>query len=246
MLLLTATLLGCPAPDCMETIDEALLPVKTRWPTLGDALDDPRDPECVWQLTHREVSVDGMGVTVVNFDGPLNLGSAGGFGIEQPHDLFAGENPRYPSLLFFDQTEGPRDTWPLIGVGYHYDYFPCNQPSLGCVDPAEFFVHEAGYHRVFPGQDGGMDIVTQSDLDYTLDDCSIIEHHDLDKRLFRVRHGRVWDLHIWFDPEDGTPEGGPPVAAIEDPWLRWKDAPDSVVIEDAFFFPETSECGCLQ
>ncbi len=231
-------MLACAAPNCMDHFDQALRSVRATWPTMGAALDNPRDPECVWQRTHRNYSADGMGVALVAFDGPLNFEVSHQV-LEQPHDLFASGSATYPSMLFFDQTEDKPDTWPLIGVGYHYDYTPCNKPELACVDPDEFFVHEAGYHRIFPGQDGGMDTVTQDDIDQPLDACTEISHEDLDPRILRIRHGRVWDLHIWFDPEGGLPEAG-----IQDPWRRWKDAPDPVQIDDSFFRPDAQECGC--
>jgi hypothetical protein len=239
-------LLGCPAPRDPSECDIGLEigPVSALWPYAQGALD-ARDvyelerKEAVWYWAHGSRTVQGFGVTLALIDekpGP-------GILFDPIEDLPGRFKLRKPSLLFFDETDGPPSEWPLIGTGYHYLFQPCRRPDLDCVAPESFWVHEAGYHHV-PLGDGGMHAATEGDLrDGLLLDpelCDPIYDDDLRPKLGMIRHGRSWVVHLWLDPE-----GGEPSLALEDPWRRWEDAPSGVLIEDQVFLEQDpSRCDC--
>ncbi|MEZ4238400.1 MAG: hypothetical protein R3F59_20060 [Myxococcota bacterium] len=212
-----------------------------QWPDAQAAIDarDVHGLDAVWYWAHGEHSVDGFGVTLVLVDHRPNVGT-----VFDPIDDLPGRfKLRKPSLLFFDQTDGPPSEWPIIGAGYHYRFTPCVRPDLDCIRSKWFRVHEAGYHHV-PFGDGGMQLATPDDLrnGAVMDEaaCEPITDDDLAPKLGMVRHGRSWVVHVWFDPD-----GGRPAVSIEDPWARWEDAPDSVAIdEEVFVEQDAAACDC--
>ncbi|MCB9677110.1 MAG: hypothetical protein H6737_18480 [Alphaproteobacteria bacterium] len=228
-----------PRPDaCLEPAWDA---VSTRWPTVQAALDD-RDVygRAVWFWAHQRGSVDGFGAVLATIEHRIDprVLTEG-----LPDDEKASGDVFEPSLLFFDQTDGPSDTWPVIGMGFHYDFDPCERPVLACADPSDFFVHEAGYHAT-PIGDGGMLVATPDDVkDGTILDeagCTPVRDEDLKGRVGAIKHGRAWVTHVWFPPEG---EDSPPIWAVEDPWERWRDAVDrSEVVGRAFFGQEACDC----
>ena len=238
-------LAACPAPDPREPeecdLGVEVARVVAAWPTTAAAMAarEVYDRAAVWYWAHGQRSVDGFGVTLALVDnkpGPVVL--------FDPIDDLPGRFKLWkPSLLFYDQTDGPDAEWTLVGMGYHYPFEPCTRPNLDCVSPGDFRVHEAGYHHV-PFGDGGMEIATAADLrdGVVLDPeaCTPVYDEDLEHRLGQIRHGRSWVAHLWLDPD-----GGPPVVALTDPWERWADAPDRVRIEDEVFLEQTPTlCDC--
>jgi hypothetical protein len=234
---------SCPAPPPPRE-DACLLPawasVQSRWPTAGAALAD----EAVynvgeWYWAHQRGSVDGFGAVLATVDRKPDIRSI----FALPVDLHASDDVYEPSLLFFDQTDGPSDTWPIIGMGYHYHFDPCARPKLECADPSDFFIHEAGYHAT-PVGDGGMIVAEPDDVkegtELDADGCWPVHDEDLKTRFGKVRHGRAWVTHVWFPPAG---EEGSPIWAVTDPWERWRDATDrSEVVGEAFF--GQGECAC--
>jgi hypothetical protein len=229
-------------PDgCMDDLAVAARKIQARWPTAGDAWDAPYNEACVWYWAHGKRSFDGMGVAMATLDDRPGLQHL----VEDLHDEYASGVLSQPSLLFFDMTDRNWREWELVGFGYHADYEPCTAPQLGCLPRKVWFVHEAGYHNVV---NGSMVLATDDDLidsslAASIDEagCEDIGHHDLSTRPLTVAHGRAWDLHVWLDPEGGLPQ-----IDKYDPWTRWKDAPRRLELaEEAFFKPQTTECGCL-
>lgn len=146
------------SPDCTQLLTDAAESVRERWPTAAAAREEGA-AGCVWYWSHNRVSVDGFGVTLVMLSEEPGVDDVLDFHL----DVHAGGRLDSPSLLFFDQTEGPIEDWKLIGMGYHFDYQPCQRPTVSCMESRDFFVHEAGYHKIVLG-DGGMTIATPEDL----------------------------------------------------------------------------------
>lgn len=235
-------LASCPIPEprpdaCLQPAWDA---IQSRWPTVRDALDD-RDvyERAVWFWAHQRGSIDGFGAVLATVEyrpGPQVIGGL-------PSDVPAAYWSDQPSLLFFDQTDGPSDSWPVIGMGYHYAFEPCQRPELECADPSDFFVHEAGYHTT-PLGDGGMIVATPGDVregsQLDAEGCNLLRAEDLRGRLGTIKHGRSWVTHVWFPPEG---DDSPPIWSVQDPWERWRDAPDrSEVVGRAFFGQD--DCAC--
>ena len=134
-------------PDvCDGALSAAARQVQERWPTIGHTFDDPYNDDCAWYWAHAASSVDGFGVTLVTIDSTPSLNQLVGLDLDQE----AAGPLRYPSLLFFDQTDAPHREWPLIGMGHHFHFDPCVQPDVPCVDTEDCFVHEAR-HGAPPG-----------------------------------------------------------------------------------------------
>lgn len=229
---------GCPvpAPRADVCLEPARASVQERWPTARAALDDEDVyGQAVWFWAHQRSSVDGFGVVLATISRRPRL--------DVPEDRTARGATAEPSLLFFDREGEDPEGWPLIGMGYHFDFEPCERPTLECADPTDFFVHEAGYHRV-PFGDGGMDVATADDVrpgtTLDADACEIVRTEDLQPRVGSVRHGRAWVTHVWFPP-DG--EDGPPLWAALDPWERWTDATVRSTADGEAFF-EQGSCAC--
>ncbi len=241
--LLLAVLCSCPAPPPPRE-DACLQPawdsVRSRWPTAGDALEDTAVYGVgEWYWAHQRGSVDGFGAVLATVDRKPDIRAI----LALPQDLHATDDVYQPSLLFFDQTAGPSDTWPVIGMGFHYHFEPCERPKLECADSSDFFIHEAGYHAT-PVGDGGMLVATQDHAkdgtEIDADGCWPVHAEDLKTRIGNIRHGRAWVTHVWFPP-DG--DEGAPIWSVDDPWERWLDAPDrSEVVGEAFF--GQGECAC--
>lgn len=242
LVLIVAT--GCPYTpvhsECMRDLPDTLESIRARWPTAGAARDNPYAEDCVWYWSHKKVSVEGFGVTMVTLDSePLS---------NRPWDIPDHEHAvgrlRAPSLLFFDQQGDDWREWPLIGVGYHFHFDPCFEPGMSCAT-GEFFIHEAGYHHAILG-DGGMTLATDDmlkDESLTVDaaGCSHIDAEDMTRRYGTIRHGRSWVTHLWLPPTDDEL----PMFGITDPWERWRDDPKRVVVDSrAFYYQDRAACDC--
>jgi len=264
----TCFVLECEA---MRSVAESVF---ARWPNAGTAIADTNlyGVGANWWWGHKKKSVDGFGAVLALVNTQPIIGEGGGpdpdgDGSWEPRIApipFTG-NLDEPNLLAIDRTlDGWRD-WPVIGFGYPINFDPCNKPMIDeCVPDDAWFIHEAGYHHSLIG-DGGMTLADDNHLcrftpgwiqlgclgaprDVTTVDhgvgCEDIDMGDLETHINRIRHGRFWDLHVWFDPE-----GGPPVAAIDDPFKRWRNAPLGSRIELdplTFFYQDEEECreGC--
>jgi hypothetical protein len=151
--------------------------------------------------------------------------------------LFANQGPMFgfparPSELFFEMRRGGERNWPIIGMGYAMEFVPGNRAFLSIDgERKDFLLHEAGYHRL---GDGGFDCAINRNLRRNAVDRGLfidaagrrnIRIGDLRRRTGRIRHGRLWTIHVWFPPE-----GGAPVIAETDPFGRQNanalDVPD--------------------
>lgn len=253
-----------PVKTRMQLVAES---VQRRWSTAGDVWDemDPYGTGADFFWAHRRFSVDGFGVTMALVTQRPYWNDDGWDATTE--DVPASGALDEPNLLFFEQTGdiGTWRDWPLIGMGYFFEFDPCGRPVMDCVDEDEYFIHEAGYHRSILGQDGGMtpaedgDLCREglggglvqsgcgeSDFDATsIDDegCQDVDEEDLEIHFNRIRHGRAWDLHVWFHPD-----GEEPVLAIEDPFERWERAQSRRIamtpLEDFFYFQDRDACDC--
>ena len=193
---------------------------------------------------HAEL--EGFGVTMVKHDGGAVPGA--------DDILYSSGRVNDPTLLFFDKGKaGKYEEWEIIGMGYSMIYRPDDRPVLltqAVIDPANptvvppgdpipghvyrFLMHEAGYHNLTNGQ---FIKATDNDLKKKAKDAgktidplgaSIIDHDDLKAgSLTTKRHGRVWTLHVWFEPGTGLP-----VFAEADPWNR---SPGGITIPSSAF-----------
>ena len=203
-------------PLVRRAVDDPLVQARARverkWPNFETAKDLDYDDdddgnnegkETCWREGHDEANLAGFGVSLTRAEhGP-------GGGCTEPvwEDLHAGNDPEYPSLLFFEKTSSrEKQTWRVIGAGYHYDYQPCSVPCLLGAAESKFLIHEAGWHRV-PG-DGGFDCVEQRWIDNNAgirvaDQCAVIEKHDFHRLTLKFgvnKHERLWTMHVFFEP----------------------------------------------
>jgi len=159
----------------------------------------------------------------------------------------ASGNLADPSLLFFQKVGKDEDDWGIIGMGYGFQHDRNNETGptqIAGVDPGNWWLHEAGYHRS-PG-DGGFTCATNDDLQNSPFDagkridaegCSGIERDDLKTREFHVdrKHGRYWVLHVWFEPSTRRPS-----LALTDPWCRQSS---SALTVPSCAFRKQASCG---
>jgi len=237
-----------------DPLVQARARIEGKWPNFRAAkdldYDDDNDgrnegKETCWREGHAEANLTGFGVSLTHAD----HGSLGGCTDSVWDDLHAGDDPNRPSLLFFEKSTGGKDTWRVIGAGYHYDYAPCSIPCLSGVAETEFIIHEAGWHRV-PG-DGGFDCIEQRWIDNNADvrvsdQCAVIEKEDFHRTSLAFganKHGRLWSLHVFFEPNNTGV-----AVAMTDPWCRDRDdVSDEPVVTtscSSAFFVRTQDCHC--
>lgn len=190
--------------------------VQERFPTMRDA---GRSQTPTFIDSHRRTGgtrhgeLEGYGVTMVANDG-LNIL----FADQAPMNGF----PARPSELFYEMRRGGPRNWPIIGMGYAMEFEPGDRAFLTIGgERHNFLLHEAGYHRL---GDGGFDCAVNRNLRRAalnrglfVDEAGRrnIRREDMRVRVGTIRHGRLWTIHVWFDPLDGTP-----VIAETDPWER--------------------------
>lgn len=156
--------------------------------------------------------------------------------------VFWNDDLDEPNLLFFEKGSSfNKSQWKIIGMGYGKD-FTSNVPPILTVDGMEyeFLIHEAGYHKL---GNGGFECAENEDLkNNSWDDgvrideagLNIVTRDDLKPRKrFSVRHGRLWAIHVWFDPETGLP-----IVAEKDPWER--QAFDAITVPPCAFYHQNS------
>jgi|GEM_PF-1540147 len=230
--------IGCPVIDiCDNALHDALLDIHEQWPTYGAA---KASTSPYWVEAHSLGELEGVGLTLVAMQEPPSWDNPLPDIRESNGDLLR------PSLLFFDVRED-EGCWfsvdedaPLIGVGYHEHFEPCDKPVYTDMPDEAWYVHEAGYHHV-PAGDGRFVTAANTDLiaPAVLDDEGCVEVHDEDlfPRVGQVGHGRAWTSHLWFhEREDACP-----VASLSDPFARQSE--DALAVPgDAFFLQ--GDCGC--
>jgi len=181
-------------------------------------------------LATNHGEVKGFGVTMVQGKWPNPIDNASGSLTD-------------PSLLFFHKNGNNQDKWEIIGMGYSFAYDRNVEapPLLSGIPPDTWVIHEAGYHHS-PG-DGGFTCATNDDLKRNATDegkeidregCIGISKQDLKTKAFDVKHGRIWTVHIWFNPHNNRP-----TIAVTDPWCR--QGSKAVSVPDRTFF-ERGNC----
>jgi hypothetical protein len=90
--------------------------------------------------------------------------------------------------LDFDGDDGP---YRLIGWGYLAPFDPTGPPTRRCIDPSEWFVHDAGWHLM----DGSMVATPDATAEPPRPKLAVPIH---------IWHPKQWDLHLWIN-EDGVP-----------------------------------------
>jgi hypothetical protein len=90
--------------------------------------------------------------------------------------------------LDFDGADGP---YHLVGWGYLAPFDPKGPPSRRCVEPSEWFVHDAGWHL----RDGSM-VATP--------DATVEPPRPQLPFPVTTWHPKQWDLHLWIN-DDGVP-----------------------------------------
>lgn len=226
---------------------EAAASVQARWPTLREA---EQDDDINWRDAHPSLGVfhgelSGFGVTMVRQDGTAT--------IPAPEDIPFAEGPLdEPLLLFFDRRGGSfARNMPIIGMGYGLEFIDEDGDGEADIpvivrghsntriewDPVEAFffaldgtlIHEAGYHvvgRLRPG----FRLATDDDLttgarnrglSIDAQGLSPVRHQDLEDDT--GKHGRIWAMHVWFEPETGLPTIAPC-----DPFHRQRDGASSL------------------
>ncbi|GAB4125068.1 MAG: hypothetical protein KKC01_09920 [Gammaproteobacteria bacterium] len=227
---------------------EAASTIQQRFPNMKEARksDSPKFIDShPAGVNHAELK--GFGVTMVAHNGGLIPGA---------DDIeYSSARVDDPNLLFFDKgRSGKYKEWEIIGMGYSMPYRPQDRPVLLTrtqLDPLNpftllpsdplpgvvhrFLVHEAGYHNLLNGE---FIHATDNDLTnaainagksiYPLGE-HIIDHDDMKSGgANKKRHGRMWTLHVWFQP--GT---GRPVVAETDPWYR---SVNGLTVPDVAFY----------
>ncbi|MGB0852861.1 MAG: hypothetical protein ACPGSI_06185 [Pikeienuella sp.] len=237
--------------------------VQARWPTLNDAEQDTtplwRDAHPAFGLAHGELS--GFGITMVR----VNRRAVA----PDPEDIpFATGELSEPNLLFFDRSAASlARNMPIIGMGFGFEFLDADGDGIADVPvlnadasdpqlewlPAEALVysldgtliHEAGYHLALRPRPG-FEIATDDDLEpdavargITVDRAghAPIGHEDLQDAL--GQHGRIWAVHVWFEPETGLPTISPC-----DPWHRQRARANNLP-EGTFYYRDDTPSRAL-
>ena len=206
-----------------STLANAASAVRTAFPFMKDA-QKSKDPKFIDShlkslgTGHRELT--GFGITMVAHEG-------GGPSPAADKILQWQGNLDQPNLLMFEKVSGkPKKNWPIIGMSYSRNHNTAGVENMLSVDARNypFLVHEAGYHGLF---NGGFDCAQNGDLKLSAWNNGVrvdpegqtpIARSDLKLKSGKVRHGRIWTLHIWFHPDSGLP-----AVAATDPWFRQGD-----------------------
>lgn len=132
-----------------------------------------------YALSHGDVVLKGMGLTLVQFD-----------------------DPGRPELLFYRPTEAPASEWldfdgpdgpyELVGWGYLPGLYSAepSAPEMECIPSEAWFVHEAGWHLL----DGDMRLTPEARR----------EEPDVPADLegsVMYWHPAGWDIHLWVREE---------------------------------------------
>ena len=223
-----------------KAMENAARDVKADFPNLKAANQSSR-PKFIdshpkgFATGHAEL--DGFGVTMVahvgtepkvRFDKILNA-----------NDPPLNGSAWKPNLLFFEKGRAGRTReWGIIGMGYSLEFDPNDQPWIAIHSKRyDFDIHEAGYHNIV---NGGFRCATNSNLkrkarnagkSVDRDGRQNITRDDLKSRVNTVKHGRIWSIHVWFDPN-----GGPPQVATKDPWGR--QSSDAKSVPSCAFFQQ--------
>lgn len=147
-----------------------------------------------------------------------------------------------PTELFFHKDGSNQDNWEIIGMGYAFSYERNGEatPTLSGIPSEAWLIHEAGYHHS-PG-DGRFTCATDDDLKQSAidagkkidrDGCLGISKDDLKNKLTRAEHGRIWTVHIWFDPHTKRP-----TITTTDPWCR--QSSKAIAVPSRAFFKQGS------
>ena len=176
------------APARVESLSEAVEP--------GGALDG-------WRLAHGHVVLEGAGaVPLDNLDAAPPL---------PPLLLYAPSPATTPDdWLDFDGDDGP---YTLVGWAFFAPHGPEPPRMLECIEPDEWFVHEAGWHT----RDGGMRLTPDTPYEQPPPPAGV----DV---LFW--HPRVWDIHFWIE------EDGPPAVSFDNPNAR----PGGLALPEGAFY----------
>ncbi len=134
-----------------------------------------------WRLSHGFVALATAGaVAADNLDAPSPL----------PPLLLYEPSPASSAEEWHD-FDGPDDPYTLVGWAYVAPNAPGSQPpSVRCIAPQEWLVHEAGWYLY----DGGMQL-TVGATEEPPRPPGLAVH---------MWHPRVWDLHVWRGA-DGLP-----------------------------------------
>lgn len=235
---------------------DAAAAVQARFPNLR-AARRARDPS--WRDAHPAAGVTfgelaGFGVTMVRQTGNQAIPGPDDFAVADG-DL---SNPTL--LFFDRTGGGGPGQWPIIGMGFGWPSIdfdgdgvsdpPVIFPQVGedridwIVGEAVTFLrdgmllHEAGYHTVLnPRPD--MRMATTADLTAAALASGLvidangdapIGHDDMRNIIGLGRHGRIWAMHVWFDPASGLPTVSPC-----DPWRRQRDGA-AALPANAFYY----------
>jgi hypothetical protein len=158
-----------------------------------------------WRLSHGLVVIDGAGAVAV--------------------DDIKAKDPMPPLLLYepsatsspadwldFEKPDGP---YRLVGWGEIAPYSPgSSPPPLRCIAKSEWFVHEAGWHRM----DGGMRLTPEA--------TGVPPDSEQEGRDY-FWHPRAWDIHFWVGTD------GVPTVSFHNPRARRGGVR---LPEDAFFY----------
>ncbi|HEX6993341.1 MAG TPA: hypothetical protein VF339_04265 [Gammaproteobacteria bacterium] len=162
----------------------------TRLESLSEAIE-PGGPLEGWRLAHGHVVLEGAGaVPLDNLDAAPPL---------PPLLLYVPSPATTPDdWLDFDGDDGP---YTLVGWAFFAPYGPELPRMLECIEPDEWFVHEAGWHT----RDGGMRLTPDTPSEQPPPPA------DVDVLFW---HPRVWDIHFWIE------EDGPPAVSFDNPNAR--------------------------
>jgi hypothetical protein len=162
-----------------EIQEQVLAAVPERLDSLEKAIQ-PGGPLAGWGLGHGYVVLAGSGaVGVDNIKAKEPV----------PQLLLYAPSPASKPRDWLD-FDGPDNPYRLVGWAYIAPYQPGSPPSKRCIAPAEWFVHEAGWHL----RDGGMQLTPGAKTEPP-------RPAHLDVHMW---HPEIWDIHVWRG-DTGTP-----------------------------------------
>ncbi len=180
----TAVRTSCTAEERREALraeqEQVLAAAPREVESLVAALE-PGGPLAGWRLSHGLVVLAGGGVVALDrIDAPPPLPP---LLLDAPSEASSPED-----WLDVDGEDGP---YRLAGWGYFATYVPGSEPpARRCIEPHEWFVHEAGWHTT----DGGMILTPGAERE---------PPRPTGVGVF-FWHPQTWDIHFWAG-EDGVP-----------------------------------------
>ncbi len=168
--------------DTLRALQRQVLAVAPPQLESVDKATQPGGPLAGWRNSH--------GYVVMAHTGAVPVSSRGTAKDPMPSMLQYAPSPKTSphDWLDFDGSDGP---YQLIGWAYLAPFDAAGPPSRRCIDPSEWYVHDAGWHLM----DGSMVATPDATTEPPRPEFAVPIHN---------WHPKQWDIHFWSH-DDGVP-----------------------------------------